>query len=155
MPASVLVPDASVLLKWILRSDDEPDSDRALELKTAWIEDACELVVPSLWVFEVGNVLGLKHPATAASLLQAMLDLGLREETPHGYVATIVSLMRDHKVTFYDAAYHALAIRHRGTMLTADRAYAKKAAPAGHVKLLSDWRPPAASGITSSAPRSS
>jgi predicted nucleic acid-binding protein len=144
MSATVLVPDASVLLKWILRSDEEPDRDRALELKTAWLEDACELVVPSLWVFEIGNVLGLKLPATATLLLQAMIDLGIREEAPHGYIAPIVTLMRDHKVTFYDAAYHALAIRHRGTMLTADRAYVKKAARAGHVKLLNDWRAPAA-----------
>ena len=136
MSAAVLVPDASVLLKWILRSDDEPDRDLALELKAAWLDDACDLVVPSLWVFEVGNVLGLKHPALAASLLQALIDLGIREEAPHGYSAAIVRLMRDHKVTFYDAAYHALAIRHHGTMLTADRAYVKKAARAGHVKLL-------------------
>ncbi|MBI3401503.1 MAG: type II toxin-antitoxin system VapC family toxin [Acidobacteria bacterium] len=144
MPATVLVPDASVLLKWILRSDDEPDRDRASDLKTAWLDDACELIVPSLWVFEVGNILGLKHPATAAPLLQAMLDLGLREEAPHGYAGAILSLMREHKVTFYDAAYHALAIRHRGTMLTADRAYVKKAARAGHVTLLNEWRAPAA-----------
>jgi predicted nucleic acid-binding protein len=141
MSGTVLVPDASVLLKWILRSNDEPDRDRALELKTAWLDDACELVVPNLWVFEVGNILGLKHPATAATLLQAMLDLGIREEAPHGYAAAIVSLMREHRVTFYDAAYHALAIRHRGTMITADRAYVKKAARAGHVMLLNNWRP--------------
>jgi predicted nucleic acid-binding protein len=100
------------------------------------------LVVPSLWVFEVGNVLGLKHPATAAFLLQAMLDLGIREEGPHLYVAAIVSLMREYKATFYDAAYHALAIRHRGTMLTADRAYVKQAGRAGHLTLLNDWRAP-------------
>lgn len=142
MSGPVLVPDASVLLKWILRSEDEPDSNRALELKTAWLVDACELVVPSLWVFEVGNILGVKHPATAGTLLQAMLDLGIREEAPHGYAAAIVNLMREHRVTFYDAAYHALAIRHRGTMITADRAYVKKAAPAGHVTLLDNWRPP-------------
>ena len=59
-----------------------------------------------------------------------MVDLGIREEAPHGYSAAIIGLMRDHKVTFYDAAYHALAIRHRGTMLTADRAYVKKTARA-------------------------
>ena len=141
MYGTVLVPDASVLLKWILRSEDGPDRDRALELKTAWLDDACELVVPSLWVFEVGNILGLKHPATAATLLQAMLDLGIREEAPHGYAAAIISLMREYRVTFYDAAYHALAIRHRGTMITADRAYVRKAARAGHVTLLSNWRP--------------
>lgn len=140
---AVIVPDASVLLKWVLRTDDAPDRDRALALKTAWVDDAIDLVVPSLWVFEVGNVLGLKHPALAVSLLQAMLDLGIREEAPHGYSAAIVGLMRDHRVTFYDAAYHALAIRHRGTMLTTDRAYVKKAGRAGHVALLNDWRPPA------------
>jgi len=142
VPAPVIVPDASVLLKWILRSRDEPDRDRALELKTAWLDDACELVVPSLWVFEVGNILGLKQPATATSLLQAMLDLGLREESPHGYAAAIVDLMHRHRVTFYDAAYHALAIRHRGMMITADRAYVKRAGREGHVALLNDWRPP-------------
>jgi predicted nucleic acid-binding protein len=148
MSATVIVPDASVLLKWILRSDDEPDRDRALELKTAWLADACEVLVPSLWVCEVGNILGLKQPAAAAALLHAMIDLGIREEAPHGYAAAIVGLMRDHKVTFYDAAYHALAIRHRGTMLTADRAYVKKAGRAGHVVLLNEWRAPAA-GVTS------
>jgi predicted nucleic acid-binding protein len=137
----VIVPDASVLLKWILQSEDEPDHDRALELKAAWLEETCELVVPSLWVFEVGNILGRKHPAGAASLLQGMLDLGIREEPPHGYAPAILGLMRQHAVTFYDAAYHALAIRHGGTMITADRAYVKQAAHAGHVIELSDWRP--------------
>ena len=137
---SVVVPDASVLLKWILRSTDEPGRDQALELKEAWLNDACDIVVPTLWVFEVGNVLGLKHPATAAPMLQAMIDLGMREETPRGSLPTIVGLMRGHKVTFYDAAYHALAIGHQGTMITADRAYVKKAGRAGHVTLLDDWR---------------
>ena len=143
MSATVIVPDASVLLTWVLRSEDEPDRDRALELKTAWLEDACELVLPTLWVYEVGNVLGLKQPARADALLQAMIDLGLREEAPPAHLAAIAGLMRDHKVTFYDAAYHALAIHHHGTMVTADRAYVKKAARAGHVTLLSDWRAPA------------
>jgi predicted nucleic acid-binding protein len=138
MPA-VFVPDASVLLKWVLRSPDKSDGDRALALKAAWLDDACELVVPSLWVFEVGNVLGLKHPAVAAQLLRAMVDLGLPEEAPHGSVEPIVALMREYKVTFYDAAYHALAIRRRGTMITADRAYVRKAARAGHVAPLQDW----------------
>jgi predicted nucleic acid-binding protein len=139
---TVLVPDASVLLKWILRSANEPDRDRALDLKTAWKEDACELAVPTLWVCGVGNILGLKHPAAAASLLQAMLDLGIREEALRGYAAAILSLMRTHTVTSYDAAYHALAIRHHGTMITADRAYVRKAPSAGHVTLLNDWQAP-------------
>ena len=62
MPGTIVVPDASVLLKWVLRSDDEEDRNRALDLKAAWLAGACEIVVPTLWAFEVGNVLGMKQP---------------------------------------------------------------------------------------------
>lgn len=136
----LFVPDASVLLKWVLRSPDEADADRALALKSAWLGGACELAVPSLWIFEVGNVLGLKQPATAEALLQAMVDLGLREESPRDYLASILDLVRTFRVTFYDAAYHALAVSQDGTMVTADRAYVRKARGAGHVMLIDEWR---------------
>jgi predicted nucleic acid-binding protein len=140
----VIVPDASVLLKWVLRSDDENGRDRAHDLKDAWLAGACEIVVPGLWVYEVGNVLGRKAPAAAAALLEAMMDLGMREVQPRTYVAGIFTLMRDHKITFYDAAYHALALHEGGLMLTADAAYVRKAGRAGHVRLLRDWSGPAA-----------
>jgi predicted nucleic acid-binding protein len=142
MPNRLVVPDASVLLKWILRSEDEEPRDRALELKAAWLTGACEIVVPTLWVFEVGNVLGLKQAAQAFTLLQAMMDLQMPEETPAAYTADIFRLMRDHRVTCYDAAYHALAVRHGGTMVTADRRYVSKAGRAGHVQVIDDWRSP-------------
>ena len=113
MPGTVVVPDASVLLKWALRSHDEPGRDRALALRTAWIEGACELVVPSLWPFEVGNVLGLKAPATSGALLQAMYDLGMAEESPHRDVVAILSLMREFEVTFYAAEIGRASCRER------------------------------------------
>jgi predicted nucleic acid-binding protein len=142
--ATLVVPDASVLLKWALSSGREDDQERALALKAAWVGGGCEIVVPTLWVFEVGNVLGLKQPETAAPLLQAMLELGMREAPAARYSGAILGLMREHKVTFYDAAYHALAILEGGVMLTADRAYVRRASRAGHVELLSDWEPPSA-----------
>jgi len=142
MPETLLVPDASVLLKWVLRSDEEDDRDRALALKAAWLAGSCQILVPTLWAFEVGNVLGLKHPAKADQLLDAMIDLRMPEEPPAAYTAAIFRLMRDHHVTCYDAAYHALAVVRGGTMLTADRRYARKAEGAGHLQLLDAWRPP-------------
>jgi predicted nucleic acid-binding protein len=57
-------------------------------------------------------------------------------------MTAILALMHAHDVTFYDAAYHALAITRGGTLLTADRRYAKKCARAGHVSLIAEWRPP-------------
>ena len=141
MSEALMVPDASVLLKWVLRSDEEEDGDRALELKAAWLAGACQIVVPTLWVFEVGNVLGLKQAATADALLRAMIDLQLPEAPPASYATQMVRLMREYHVTCYDAAYHALAVHRGGTMLTADRRYVRKAARAGHVRVLHDWRP--------------
>ena len=99
MPGTLVVPDASVLLKWVLRSDDEEDRNRALDLKAAWLSGSCEIVVPTLWAFEVGNVLGMRHAATADALLQAMLDLEMPQEPPRAYTAGIFRLMREYHVT--------------------------------------------------------
>lgn len=42
-------------------------------------------------------------------------------------------------ITFADAAYHVLALRTGGTLLTADRRYVKKASGKRQVTLLPDW----------------
>lgn len=137
---TIVVPDASVILKWVLQTDDERDHDNAVTLREAWLDGRCELVVPTLWLYEVGNVLGRKRPGNAAHLLDALVDLGLSEAAPHRYLKAIVGLMTERAVTFYDAAYHALAIDLGGIMVTADAAYARKTRAAGHVALLADWR---------------
>lgn len=142
MADTLLVPDASVLLKWVLRSDHEDHGDRALALKTAWLAGACRIVVPTLWAFEVANVLGVKQSATADRLLDATTGLRMPEEPPAAYATAMFRLMRDYHVTAYDAAYHGLALVRGGTMLTADRRYVRKAGAAGHIQLLDDWVPP-------------
>ncbi len=70
MKVPTIVPDASVLLKWVLESDDEEDRDRALEIREAWLSGKCTIILPSLWLFEVGNVLGFKQPALAEHLIK-------------------------------------------------------------------------------------
>jgi predicted nucleic acid-binding protein len=100
-------------------------------------------MVPTLWVYEVGNILGLKAPKVADQLLAAMVDLRMTEVTPAAYHPSIFRLMRDHHVTFHDAAYHALAIERNAIMLTADGKYVRKAGRAGHVQRLDAWVPPA------------
>jgi predicted nucleic acid-binding protein len=144
MAGALVVPDASVLLKWVLRSADE-DAERepSLALKSAWLEGRVEITVPTLWIFEVGNVLGLKQPAAADALLSAIADLALPEEPPASYAASAFRLMRLYGVTFYDAAYHALAIARDGTFLTADRRYVRKCTSAGHICAIDTWRLPA------------
>lgn len=143
MEARLIVPDASVLLKWVLRSPDEQDTAQALALKSAWIAGEVDVVVPTLWAFEVGNVLGLKQSSTAGLLLGALVDLELPEVSARRYVEPIFRLMRRFHVTFYDAAYHALAIDRGGVMLTADRRYVRTCRAAGGVADLALWQAPA------------
>ena len=135
----VLVPDASVLLKWVLESDDERDRDRALEIRDDWLSGRCTIVLPSLWFFEVGHILGLKQPKMAVPLMRILIRYSFEEETPEEICEKIFELMRTFKITFYDAAYHAVAIKRSGIMITADDAYCQKASGAGHVARLRNW----------------
>ena len=138
-PHPVVVPDISVLLKWVLESEDEEDRDRALELREAWLTGKCAIVLPSLWFFEAGNILGLKQPSLAAQLMQLLTGYRFEEEAPTAIYSKAFELMKKFKVTFYDAAYHAVAINRSGTMLTADDMYFRKASRAGHVEVLANW----------------
>ncbi len=45
-------------------------------------------------------------------------------------------------ITFYDAAYHVLALRTKSIYLTANRAYVSRAKRRGHVVLLAEWKGP-------------
>lgn len=135
----VVVPDASVLLKWVLESKDEDEIDRALMLREAWLAGRCEIILPSLWFFEVGNIIGMKQPSVAGRIMQTLTGYQFVEE-PHAAVyAKAFQLMKRFKVTFYDAAYHAVAMNHAGSFVTADDVYVRKTSSVGRVQLLSSW----------------
>lgn len=137
----IVVPDASVILKWALEKADEPDQVQARFLQEAILNNQVEILLPTLWRFEVGNVLGLKQPKLARELLSALLAYDFEEVLlGKDYAEEILDHMKEHaSVTFYDSAYHVLAIRMKGLYLTADNAYVKKAKKRGYVTLLSEW----------------
>ena len=142
MAAQVVVPDASVILKWLLPSAEEPDADKALALLDATEAEAVHCLLPGLWFYEVGNILVRRFPANAAAWLTTLQGLQLDEapRTPR-WLAAALSLTRRHGVTFHDAAYHATALVHDGMFVTADRRYVERAGAAGGVVTLSDWTP--------------
>lgn len=140
----IVVPDASVLLKWVLEKEEPASYQQALHLQAAFLAEEVELQVPTLWRYEVGNVLGLKQPRLAGDLMKALLGFEL-EEVPlqHDYTLEVLSHMQEITgVTFYDSAYHVLARRIQGMYVTADAAYVKRAKRKGHVTLLSHWEEP-------------
>ncbi len=140
----IVVPDASVILKWVLERDEGKDLPKALELQRAFLSEAIDLQVPTLWRYEVGNVLGLKQPELAAELMSALLDYELPEvHLTVDDCQAVLQLMREIKgLTFYDSCYHVVALQSDGVYVTADRDYFKRAGRLGHVRLLADWRLP-------------
>ncbi|GKS64444.1 hypothetical protein YTPLAS72_17480 [Nitrospira sp.] len=140
----IVIPDASVILKWVLEKDDEPGYAQALKLQDAILADDVEIRVPTLWRYEVGNVLGLKKPKLASELMGALLAYEF-DEVPlqADYALDVLAHMQEIPgVTFYDSAYHVLALRTMGCYVTADAMYLKRAKRKGRVELLSEWQGP-------------
>lgn len=144
MPVPLVVPDASVLLKWVLPSADEPDIDQALLLRAAIVNDAVRAIVPALWLYEVSNTVARRFPAHACAWLTSLMKFGLTEAAPSAaWLAAALELTRTYEVPFYDAAYHALAITRKGVFITADVRYVNRMAGEGTVVALSEWQAPA------------
>ena len=132
----VIVPDASVMLKWVIPTVEE-GRDSAIELRDEAIAGKVALVVPSLWLYEVANTLARRFPDQAAQLLDALVAFGLAESAAtKAWREEALALTRRYDVTFYDAAYHALALVERGVFVTADSDYVARAKRAGAVMLL-------------------
>ncbi len=139
----IVTPDASVLLKWVLPGDDEQDTDEALALRDEAVAGSLDLVVPQLWIYEVGNTLARRFPDDAGELLATLADFGLTEARMDArWRSRAVSLAVTYSVAFYDAAYHAVALGLGGVFVTADERYLRRASDAGGISSLRRWRMP-------------
>ena len=139
--AVIVTPDASVLLKWVLPGNDEQDTDAALALRDGAVAGTLELVVPQLWIHEVGNTLARRFPDDAGELLASLADFGLTEaRLDPDWRMRAVSLSVKYGVTFYEAAYHAVALGLGGVFVTADERYVRRASAAGGVSSLRLWQ---------------
>ena len=120
---------------------DEQDSAKAEILRDGWVAGEYEILLPSLWVFEVANVLGLKVPEMAGSLMEIFIAYRFASvEITDTLCIKTFEIMKRCGATFYDAVYHAVAIKHKGLLVTADEAYYRKAKGIGHIMLLKDFR---------------
>jgi len=82
MSLPLVVPDATVLLKWVLPGEEEPDVDRSLLLRAAIVGETIRAIVPTLWLFEVGNTIARRFPDQASAWLLALVKFGLSEYPP-------------------------------------------------------------------------
>lgn len=143
MALPIVVPDASVILKWVLPSADEPEAAQALLIRAAIAEEQVRAFVPALWIYEVGNTISRRFPTQAGDWLAALAKFGL-QDAPRSdkWLTTALGLVNRFGCTFYDAAYHAVALSNNGVFVTADSKYVALAGGAGGVVALSHWRAP-------------
>ena len=122
-----LVVDASACACWALDDENHPVADAALAHAQAE-----EVVVPSLWWFEIRNLMVSAERRKRSTVEKTNAFLGeLRklniaiDRYPNELV--IFRLARTHRLTVYDAAYLELAMRGGVPLATLDRALAAAA----------------------------
>jgi predicted nucleic acid-binding protein len=130
--------DASVTLSWAFPDESHPIALRAGQLLESSEESA---LVPSLWWYEVRNILivnerrGRTTPLRTANFLKNLADLSIVTDFLQDE-HIVLDLARQSHLTVYDAAYLALAMRERLPLATLDKALHVAALAAG-VPLLS------------------
>lgn len=137
---ALIVPDAAVILKWVLPAGEEPFAGEAHRLLEQFVAGDLMLVVPSLWYFEVGNTVGRRFPEEATEILRELRALALPEvSVRREWEEVALRLVSEHGVTFYDAAYHAIALTSGGTFVTADGRYVDRVGDVGMAVTLEEW----------------
>ncbi|MBI2354667.1 MAG: type II toxin-antitoxin system VapC family toxin [Deltaproteobacteria bacterium] len=124
----MIVLDSSVALKWIFA--DEEGAEHAQQIRDAHISGENEISVPSLFLYEIANVLATKvklavEEAREAFELLCAFEFDVHELDGEEYLAAM-ALSQQHKISVYDASYHVLAQRLGCRFVTADRKFWEK-----------------------------
>lgn len=136
------VVDASIILKWVLGDEREPDHEKAMSLLSFWTEGGVELRAPSLWKYEVGNFLGRNLQSEALNKMNLLLNLNIGNvELTESIYRQCFSWMEKNRVTFYDACYLAAALEVQGVLITADRKFVNKMGKTKYIRLLKEIDP--------------
>jgi predicted nucleic acid-binding protein len=127
---TVCVLDASFVFPWLFEDEASPAADAMLEHVTRHGG-----YVPPLWYTEIANGLGMaerRGRLSPSGLREAInllshLHLTLDEFSTQGAFGPVIDLMREHRLTAYDATYLELALR-RGLPLAINDKELRRAA---------------------------
>lgn len=131
--------DSSVLIKLIKKEEDQ---EKAYALLEKFYKKEIELGIPTLAYYEVLNYLSRAIPFQSILFFSQIMTMKMSEFTINleNVSETTEITQKFPKAAFYDATYHALAISHNGTFITADEKYYNLAKSLKHIKLLKDYK---------------
>jgi predicted nucleic acid-binding protein len=137
----IFVIDASVTLKWLLAdAADEQDVDKALALLDAIEKSGEQMLQPSHWKAEVLAVIA-RRAYDRVPLSIAFIDQPIFEFISGNAVldrAADLSHRLNHHL--FDTLYHAVALEHGATLITADERYFAAASAEGAIERLRDLK---------------
>ena len=113
----------------------------SLAIGQAFCDNEIDLIVPALWVYEVGNVLAIKYPEVAQALLVHLANLHIPVVQPSAKLIEFATeLVARHAVTFCDASYHALAVTTDALFVTTDEKYLRKVSDDNYCQHVRNWK---------------
>jgi predicted nucleic acid-binding protein len=135
-----LVIDASVAIKWFFQNKPgEQDAKQALGVLRALQDGKIDAIQPPHWLVEVMSVLAREAPPFAEEALEVLEALELPISIETGAYRLGVRLSRQLRHHTFDTLYHATALEHGATLITADDNYFAKAFRLGNIKLLTTF----------------
>ncbi|HKF49934.1 MAG TPA: type II toxin-antitoxin system VapC family toxin [Terracidiphilus sp.] len=115
--------DASIALAWAFPDESSSLADRAAQLLESGRDGA---IAPDVWWYEIRNILlvgerrGRISESDTILFLRQMAELRIELDSTRDDTL-MLSLGRKHRLTFYDAAYLALAVREHLALATLDK----------------------------------
>ena len=127
--------DASVAAKWF---NNEDLTDKALQVRNAFVEGKIGLLAPEHLLYEVGNSIWKNKALATEDAVTAIKSLADFEiELIHlsqEMSGNAMNIARDFSITFYDAAYVLLADHFDAPLISADQTVLSKTKNSIHLK---------------------
>ena len=123
MTLPFVVADASVVLKWFHAAGEE-SVEPARAILDAFARQQIDLVILDLTIYEIGNVLirsAGASPEATATVLAALNEICQPVALRASERVVAARLAKDHRLTFHDAAYAAVAKERGGRLVSMDR----------------------------------
>ncbi|CAN5352838.1 type II toxin-antitoxin system VapC family toxin [soil metagenome] len=129
-----VVLDASVAISWVCSDESDAFANRVMEKVT---EEGG--LAPSLWPFEVANIILKKERLKRITLDEGKsflaqlkrLEIRIESASSSDVLGRTVEVAREYGLTAYDASYLELAIRLRAPLATLDKKLRDAAAAVG------------------------
>jgi predicted nucleic acid-binding protein len=142
VPVTALAVDATVVLKWVFpQRDGEAYVGQALAVLDHISQGRVSVLQPPHWLADVAAVVSRLEPTRTRDvigLLHAMEFAVSDAAEVYQRACELAVALRQH---VFDTLYHAVALsRPDGVLVTADERYYRRAAGAGRVTLLRDYR---------------